>query len=115
MMPENKGTCGECEHFSIGCRVFDRNEKDPECAVRTNEKKLKAEIAAWMDTAAQHLRSEGYYRGLIQRCGKVFGITAYIQEDGGKSEDILCAKVPELVEQLQKRKDHLYSLVGEAG
>jgi hypothetical protein len=57
-------------------------------------------IAAWMDTAAQHCRNEDYYRGLLVRCGEAIGEAAYTQDDGGKSEDVLCAKVPELVEGL---------------
>lgn len=55
----------------------------------------------WNETAAQHARNEDYYRGLVQRCGKVFGAAAYQCDDGvSVSQDILCAKVPELVEKL---------------
>lgn len=55
-------------------------------------------IAAWMDTAAQCARNEAYYRGLVVRCGKAIGERAYIADDGTRSQDVLCAKIPELVE-----------------
>ncbi len=55
-------------------------------------------IANWMDTAAQNQRNTDYYRGLLERCGKAIGESAYIADDGSKSEDVLCAKIPELVE-----------------
>lgn len=57
-------------------------------------------IAAWMETAAQSERNVDYYRGLVERIGKALGREAYIQDDGGVSKDVLCAKVPELVEKL---------------
>ena len=55
-------------------------------------------IAAWMETAAQNQRNTDYYRGLLERCGKAIGDRAYTQDDGGKTEDVLCAKIPEIVE-----------------
>lgn len=57
-------------------------------------------IAAWMDTSAEHLRNECYYRDLLVRCGKAIGDQAFIADDGNRSEDVLVAKVPELVERL---------------
>lgn len=57
-------------------------------------------IAFWMETAAQNERNIDYYRGLIQQIGKSIGKEAYVQDDGGISEDVLCAKVPELVEAI---------------
>ncbi|HEY0548176.1 MAG TPA: hypothetical protein VGF13_01165 [Verrucomicrobiae bacterium] len=63
-------------------------------------------IAAWMDDAARYARNEEYYRGLVQRCGAVFGEAAYLCDDGvSRSQDILCAKVPELVEALSRRSN----------
>jgi len=57
-------------------------------------------IAAWMDTAAQAYRDADYYRGLVIRCGKAIGKEAYIADDGGVHDEVLCAKVPELVEKI---------------
>jgi hypothetical protein len=66
---------------------------------------LEAELAAatrerdaWIDTAAQNQRNADYYRGLLVRCGESIGKKAYTQDDGGISDAVLCAKVPELVE-----------------
>ena len=56
-------------------------------------------IAAWMDTAAHFSNGLEYYRGLVIRCGEAIGKDAYICDDGTKSVDVLCAKVPELVEK----------------
>lgn len=55
-------------------------------------------IAVWMDTAAQNCRNTEYYRELLVRCGKVIGECAYIQDDGGIVNDVLCAKIPEIIE-----------------
>lgn len=55
-------------------------------------------IAVWMDTAAQNQRNADYYRSLVIRCGEAIGQEAYIQDDGGICDNVLCAKVPELVE-----------------
>ena len=55
-------------------------------------------IAAWMDTAAQNQRNTDYYRGLLVRCGKTIGDRAFIADDGTRSEDVLCAKIPEIIE-----------------
>src|SRR5437762_2398896 len=57
-------------------------------------------IAAWMDTAAQAQRNVDYYRDLLIRCGEALGESAYTADDGSKSLEVLCAKVPELVESL---------------
>ena len=57
-------------------------------------------IAFWMETAAQNECNTDYYRGLVQRIGRAIGQDAYTQDDGGISEDVLCAKVPELVETI---------------
>ena len=61
-------------------------------------------IAAWMDTAAQNQRNVDYYRGLVVRCGNALGEAAFIADDGGKHDSVLCAKVPELVENLCAHK-----------
>lgn len=60
-------------------------------------------LAVWMETAAQNQRNTDYYRGLLVRCGEAIGKEAYIQDDGGMSDDVLCAKVPELVEKMCKQ------------
>jgi len=64
-------------------------------------------IAVWMDTGAQHCRNECYYRSLVVRCGDALGDAAKTCDDGSKSEDVLCAKVPELVEALVSKVEEL--------
>lgn len=78
-------------------------------------KLLKKEKEAWLDTAAQFSRNEDYYRGLVQRCGKVFGAAAYQCDDGvSVSQDILCDKVPELVEQMAVKHSSAVQHIGKA-
>ncbi len=54
-------------------------------------------IAAWMETAAQNQRNTDYYRELLEKCGEAIGDQAYIADDGTRSEDVLYAKIPEIV------------------
>jgi hypothetical protein len=70
--------------------------------LRQDVQRLMNERDAWERTAAQFCRNEEYYRGLVVRIGKAIGDQAYIAEDGSRSEDVLCAKVPELVEATLK-------------
>jgi hypothetical protein len=72
---------------------------------------LKAERDAWIDTAAQFQRNVDYYRELVVRCGKAIGIEAYLQDDGGMSDDVLCDKVPELVECIVADRNTLIKLL----
>jgi len=54
-------------------------------------------IANWMDTAAQNQRNTDYYRGLLEKCGKEIGKRAYQQDDGNYCDEVLCAKIPEII------------------
>lgn len=62
-------------------------------------------IAAWMETAAQAQRNCDYYRTLVERCGEALGESAKTDDAGKLHDDVLCAKVPELVEQLVARTE----------
>lgn len=64
-------------------------------------------IAAWMETSAKAERGLHYYRGLLVRCGNALGDAARTADDGGKGPDVLCAKVPELVEALERENAKL--------
>ena len=59
-------------------------------------------VKNWYDTAAQNQRNTDYYRGLVQEIGKIFGDAAYLSDGGSVQQDVLCAKVPELVKALLK-------------
>lgn len=69
-----------------------------------------AEPMAWEESARQFARDADYYRGLVVEIGKALGEAAYIADDGTRSEDVLCAKVPELV-----RAALAAPVAGEAG
>lgn len=83
---------------------------DPETSDRVMDTQLAEavakRIAAWMDTAAQAERNAAYYRMLVVRCGNAIGDAARTCDDGSKSENVLCDKVPELVESLAIRAAH---------
>jgi len=51
----------------------------------------------WESIAAQERRNTEYYRGLVISIGKMLGEESYISDDGSVQQDVLCAKVPELV------------------
>jgi len=68
-------------------------------------------LATWLATAAQSQRNLEYYRGLVIRCGQALGEEAYTADDGTKMEDVLCDKVPELVEALANHEPELAMLV----
>ncbi len=74
----------------------------------------------WMETAGQHCRNEEYYRGLVQEIGMMFDKEAFTSEDGSVQQDVLCAKVPQLVAELRKRhsgrntaEQELQGVIGE--
>jgi len=64
-------------------------------------------IATWIDESARTRQDCNYYRGLVVRCGNALGEVAHICDSGSRSEDVLCAKVPELVEALSNEFSRL--------
>lgn len=86
----------EARQIAAQCWCDDET-KDREMDVALAEAVAKR-IAAWMDTAAQNQRNTDYYRDLLVRCGKAIGDRAYTCDDGSRSEDVLCTKIPEIVE-----------------
>lgn len=58
---------------------------------------------AWQESAAQHLRNEQYYAGLLDRIGALFGDDARTADDGSVGTEVLRAKVPELVARLVQK------------
>ena len=57
----------------------------------------------WENDARERQRNTEFYQSLIDEIGGHFGEVAFIRDDGSKSDSILRAKVPELVERLQIR------------
>ena len=62
--------------------------------------KYKVERVNWKDTARQYARNAEYYKGLLIEIGSNFGEAAFLADVGTLSEDILVAKLPELVAHL---------------
>lgn len=57
-------------------------------------------LALWMRDNAQAHGNVVYYQGLLDRVGRALGEGAHTCDDGSRSESVLRAKVPELVEQM---------------
>ena len=83
-----------------------QREETSHCVMQPEVAEVVADlIENWMHTAAQHHRNEQYYKHLVEQCGEIIGEESYIADDGGKHQDVLCAKVPELVRNLKDRLD----------
>lgn len=61
---------------------------------------LMPQIHDWVDTSKLFHSNYDYYRGICIEIGELLGEEVYICDDGSKSEDVLIAK---LVEVLKKR------------
>lgn len=61
---------------------------------------LKMKCDNWKETAAQYWNNAQYYRDLVIQCGQAIGKASYTSDDGTTQEDVLCAKVPELVKAM---------------
>ena len=62
--------------------------------------RLETERDNWIETAREYANDADFFRSLVVKCGVAIGAESYIQDDGGISEDVLCIKVPTLVEKL---------------
>lgn len=96
LMTTEKTWMDEARQIAAQCWC-DEETRDREMDTKLAESVSKR-IAAWMEIAAQNQRNADYYRGLLERCGVAIGDRAYVQDDGGKSDGVLCAKIPEIVE-----------------
>lgn len=56
-------------------------------------------LASWMNIAAQNQRNTDYYRDLLIECGETIGEPAFTCDDGTLSDDVLCAKIPEIIKE----------------
>lgn len=89
---------GEARQLAAQCWC-DKETKDRVMDVELAEAVAKR-IAVWMDTAAHAYRDVAYYRDLLVKCGEAIGDKSYISDDGSIQQDVLCAKIPELVREL---------------
>ena len=68
--------------------------------LRAEAARLETERDNWIETAREYANNADFFRSLVVKCGVAIGAESYIQDDGGISEDVLCIKVPTLVEKL---------------
>lgn len=54
-------------------------------------------LEGWLDCLAYSEKGCEYFRGQLRKCGEHIGIEAYTSDDGSVQQDVLAAKVPELV------------------
>jgi hypothetical protein len=80
----------------------------------TDHEQVKKERQSWEETAAQFSRNADYYRGLVVEIGENFGEEAYTSDDGSLQQDVLCAKVPELVKELHENYETSKSAISVA-
>ena len=85
----------EARHIAAQCWC-DEETKDREMDSILAEA-VARRIASWMAAAAQSQRNVDYYRGLLERCGKAIGVRARTADDGTIMDDVLCAKIPEII------------------
>ena len=57
----------------------------------------------WKGVAAQHLKNEEYYRGLLDQIGEAIGDDALIADDGSRPGGVIRAKLPDLVRKIVSR------------
>lgn len=75
------------------------NSENVAGSTEPNHEQLQRERDAWEESAAQFCRGAEYYRGLLDRIGRAIGPEAHVADDGSVSEDVLRAKVPEIIEK----------------
>ncbi len=78
---------------------FARADHDRHVATDNWERAIR-ERDGWEQTAAQQRDGAQYYRNLLVECGEAIGKEAYTCDAGTTQQDVLAAKVPELVRGL---------------
>lgn len=77
---------------------------DETCTIREDVvNKLTNAVASWMELTADNQRNTDYYLSLLDQCAANLGPVAdevFIQDDGGRVDSPLRAKMPELVAKL---------------
>lgn len=70
-----------------------------EIAAQYKESELREGLARWIKSAAISMKNTEYYYSIIEEAGKLLGPDAYTCDDGTVSQDVLAAKIVELVQQ----------------
>lgn len=61
----------------------------------------------WEESAAHFHEGMKYYRDLLIQIGEIIGEQAYISDDGSRQQDVLCAKLPELIKKIFEDAENL--------
>lgn len=59
---------------------------------------------AWEKTAGEYARGLDYYKGELKKICELFGVDAYICDDGSRSDSVLVAKAFDLVKGLAEKR-----------
>lgn len=60
------------------------------------------QLSYWIYYASQNQINTEYYRNLLIKCGEILGDESYISDDGSIQDEVLCAKIPEIIERREK-------------
>lgn len=89
-----------------GCR------KEQTMRVCRSHEALRRASDNWLETAAQHLRNEQFYYGLLEQVALHLGPDVFVSDDGSVQDAPLMLKVPDLVLSLKNRVAELEKLHG---
>ena len=81
-------------------KVVELEAENARLELEAENARLETERDNWIETAREYANNADFFRSLVVKCGVAIGAESYIQDDGGISEDVLCIKVPTLVEKL---------------
>lgn len=81
-------------------------------AATERAEKAEAEAAAWTQSAKEFSSGLSYYRNLVVHIGNTIGHESHIAGDGSDMRGVLCAKVPELVQELIGNNERLRAALG---
>ncbi len=93
----------ECQRLTMERTGFNVQVDGLQVAItqlQNDRRSLIAQRDGWERTAAQHLKDYNDRTNVLTLIGELFGEEAFRCDDGSMSENVLLAKVPELVKKL---------------
>lgn len=69
----------------------------------------------WRDTAAQYLRNQQFYSGLIDQASEALGAGMFTRDDGSLTKEPLRIKLPEVVAEVVNERDKFRKNVDDLG
>lgn len=76
--------------------------------------RVERERDGFEQMAREYSDNADYYRRLVVQIGETCGRDAYVSDDGSVQQDVLCAKVPELVIAMKHERDEARRVQGLA-